>query len=345
MRFSLVPPMSGPVGQLDGGSRPRLRLLDLAHPEARVSEQGSICTKLSTPPAAPQAGAPEEALACPSSYSRNQISAIPFQPGSTYCSTEAMHVPSESAAFGLPFTRELAIPSQDQRDRPSDETPSKIANVPQRRRPRELILCDVKSLIGIPQYPRGNRSPSLRETFRIVVGYLYHIEIVVGLVSYVFHELSRSLGNCQQISLPAARGRIRHLGEDQRLCVAGRFGRRSRVRRWPHPPSRTRTARHGEATHNKDGSELAPVRAQAPGQIAGRLEGALDLDSSRAPKSRNRRRQAAYEFGVLSDCALRILAGGHSRLTPSPAGLPPRQRPLAPKRVGRHASSTGRLDH
>jgi hypothetical protein len=130
VRFSLVPPMSGPVGQLDGGSRPRLRLLDFAHPRQASANKALICTKLSRPPVAPQTCAPEEALAYPSLYSRNQISAKPFQAGSTYCSTDQCMFTSESAAFGLPFKRELTIPSQHQRDRPSEEAPNKIENVP-----------------------------------------------------------------------------------------------------------------------------------------------------------------------------------------------------------------------
>src|ERR1700730_13971045 len=46
MRFGIVQPMSGPVDQLDGRSHPRLRLLDLAHPKASLSEQGSNLRKI-----------------------------------------------------------------------------------------------------------------------------------------------------------------------------------------------------------------------------------------------------------------------------------------------------------
>src|SRR5262249_45830759 len=37
---------------------------------------------------------------------------------------------SEGASFGMPLTRALSIPPQAQRDTPSDETPSKIENMP-----------------------------------------------------------------------------------------------------------------------------------------------------------------------------------------------------------------------
>jgi hypothetical protein len=81
----------------------------------------------------------------------------------------------------------------------------------------------------------------------------------------------------------------------------------------------------------KNRSELVAF-TQTPGQIAGRLEGAQDLDNSSAQRSEIGASKQHHEFAVLSNCALRILAGSHSQLTPSPAGLPPRQRPLAPAR-------------
>src|SRR5580704_16100096 len=135
--------MSGPLGEIDGGFRPRLRLVNLALPQANAGERGSGLHNIYY-----------AAGSLPNRQSRSEPRMSLFvlaDPDQRNALPDRIHVSldmrqcmfsSEGARFGMPFTRTLDIPPQGQRDTSSNETPGKIKDVPQLTRPCELILCN-----------------------------------------------------------------------------------------------------------------------------------------------------------------------------------------------------------